>query len=1564
MARVLRSYFSLAPSHLSSFCTATTLSLPATELPGDKTMKAIFVRSALVLAILISSDALAQVATGTPPFGSFAGGPFDTVNLADLNAHFGVPIISKPGAGLPFHYMMDYESSFWVATGPSGSMLWQPTNAGNWGWRAQSEALTGSVPVYSTSGSCFVTNPESGLRTKQSYPTTTYSGYTDPGGTFHAATIVTTEGDSSCDIPVNPVYTGSKLAVDGSGYLLSVNTNANPSVIVTNRSGVNIPSPGTGSGAIIDTNGNELTTSVNASTTTFTDTLGMVVLTVNVVNSTQTTYTYTGPSGAQEQFSFNYSQHSVQTNFGCSGITEYPASPIYLLDSITNPDSTSYSFQYESTPGFSGKTTGRIASVTLPTGGTISYAYQGGNNGIDCTYQTVPKLTRTLLNNQVTTYTITHSTNNTTVDTVIDPAGNQAVYTFAGSGPLTDVKRYQGTSTILSEDVSCYNTAFSSCSFSAAPTTSVTFPITSLVVMHKVGSMSTTSATETHYDAYSNVTYSAAYDFGGSTPVRATTTNYYQAATSCGALSGGSNINNRPCEISTTQGGSTVSDSKFTYDSHGNLLKTSLWNGSAWIGQTTANSYNSNGTPSATYDVANNATAYAYNAGSYTSCGGCTQYPFPTSLTKAGLTTSSTWNGAGGVKLTDVDPNGNTTTYGYTNSSGTADPFWRVNSVTDPLSNVVWIIYGTNTVETKMSFSSSVEDSITTVDGYGRKIRTQTANGSSYDTVTYSYGYSSGTGETISTSVPCSAALGADCTTGFTVATFEGAARPYSTVDGGGGTLAYTYNQNDVVSTLSPHPNNENNKTAQVEFDGLGRTKSACSLLSSGGSSCGQVAGGSGIPTSFTYTTASGTTTTTGTRGAESRTTVTDSLGRITSQTTPEGGTTTYVFDSASNPCGWGVYSSPGNLIQKTSANGNTLCYQFDALHRVGSITGVPYGGGSGIRCQRFYYDSSQGALGSIPSGVVVSNGVNRMVEAETDTCAWPVTQSSMITDEWFSYDKLGNLTDVWELTPHSGGYFHTTVGYFANGVPSSLSGLPGMTTLTYGINGNGRWSTAMRGVATIIGGVTYGPLGPTYVSIGAGTDEDVYSYDANSGRMTQYQLYVGSANTKGVLTWNANGTLGSLAITDGFNAGGSQTCAFSYDDVARLTSDNCGSVWAQTFSYDQYDNLTKSGSSSWNPGYNDTKNQYSSIGATYDGSGNITYDGTNYYTWDAYGKMLTVNGTSVTYDALGRAVETATGGTYTEILYSPLGESAILSNPSTVYSTYIPLPGGGYSSDNATANTYIHSNWLGTSPLASSIPATGNGTVAYDRAFAPHGEVYDNYGFGGSNFFTGDVSWNYLFSMLYDTPNRELNNVHGRWLSPDPAGAGWNQYAYVSNNPLAFIDPLGLCSPNDEPVPCYATQANADGGTRDGNWFGGGGYGDGTPPSLIYRGGGQQGGSGNNATIGAAPPQPPPLKPGCTQGGLLAGLKAAGSDFFSPPGADPVGDVGDALRNKDVQRAAVGTLYVVANSARYLAPAAEVAADFIPVAGEVLLAIQLGHALYEGGKAYKESIDQCYGTP
>ena len=542
------------------------------------------------------------------------------------------------------------------------------------------------------------------------------------------------------------------------------------------------------------------------------------------------------------------------------------------------------------------------------------------------------------------------------------------------------------------------------------------------------------------------------------------------------------------------------------------------------------------------------------------------------------------------------------------------------------------------------------------------------------------------------------------------------------------------------------------------------------------------------VVTSYSYSFGAGSATVAATRGSQTHTTVVDALGRTIQVSTPEGGTVHYFWDAAPPTCwnnqGW---PTPGDLGATLDNAGNYVCYGYDGLHRVVGILTKP-----SAPCPNFVYDTATPPSGS---GITLQNTVGRMVNAYTSSAC--NGRGSVLTDEWFSYDADGRMTDVWELTPHSGGvYYHTTVSYYPNGTPKTLSGLPGYSTLNYGVDGEGRWNTATLGTVAVVSGVTYDAAGkPLVVNIGSGTDKDQYSYDALE-RMSQYQFFVGSQSNKGIPSWNPNGSLGSLAIADGFNSADTQTCTFGYDDVARLTSDDCGSVWSQTYAYDQYDNLTKSGSLSWIPGYNPANNHYQN-GATYDAAGNLTADGAgNSYTWNQYGKMATVNGTTVTYDALGRAV---TNGSV-DILYTPLGKIGVLQSPTQFYNSYVPLPGGGAMSLGCCQGTniwYLHRDWLGSSHVVSSVTTGGSGQVLNDRSFSPYGDSYQNSGccndpllFAGLNsdlFATSGKN-----SILYDTPNRELANNASRWLSPDPSGGSWNAYAYPTD-PNTTVDVSGL---------------------------------------------------------------------------------------------------------------------------------------------------------------------------
>ena len=128
---------------------------------------------ALMFATLPAS-VLAQPATGLPPFGSFSGGPFDTVNNSNLNVHFEIPIIGKAGVGLPFAYTLTYDTSVWYPVTSGFVQQWTPVN--NWGWNAVTAvAETGYVWYYASPQTC------------SGYNFNVYSGwqYHDPYGASH-----------------------------------------------------------------------------------------------------------------------------------------------------------------------------------------------------------------------------------------------------------------------------------------------------------------------------------------------------------------------------------------------------------------------------------------------------------------------------------------------------------------------------------------------------------------------------------------------------------------------------------------------------------------------------------------------------------------------------------------------------------------------------------------------------------------------------------------------------------------------------------------------------------------------------------------------------------------------------------------------------------------------------------------------------------------------------------------------------------------------------------------------------------------------------------------------------------------------------------------------------------------------------------------------------------------------------------------------------------------------------------------------------------------------------------
>ena len=321
---------------------------------------------------------------------------------------------------------------------------------------------------------------------------------------------------------------------------------------------------------------------------------------------------YAGASGASQQYSLGYTMFNLASNFNCIssagsqspqdfGPNKFGGSvQVALLTSMTFPgqNAAQYNIGYEPTPGMAGYYTGRVASITLPSGGSITYSYSGGSQGINCTYATVPVVTAVVSDNSHNSGTYTYASSlstgptsqasplntNFTV-TKTDPAGNQTLYSFTGEYQ-TQVKYFQGqaTGTPLETVTTCYNGNLTNC---VAPSTPAISSVSQTDVFTSYGS-SPNSLLETTYDSMGNVTSQKAMDYGniGSSGTCAsatggvctlTTTAYGTwTGSSCSALG---NIHSSPCDVKVMNNntGALVSETRYTYNSAGHATAVSRW---------------------------------------------------------------------------------------------------------------------------------------------------------------------------------------------------------------------------------------------------------------------------------------------------------------------------------------------------------------------------------------------------------------------------------------------------------------------------------------------------------------------------------------------------------------------------------------------------------------------------------------------------------------------------------------------------------------------------------------------------------------------------------------------------------------------------------------------------------------------------------------------------------------------------------------------------------------------------------------------------------------------------
>ncbi len=152
-------------------------------------------------------------------------------------------------------------------------------------------------------------------------------------------------------------------------------------------------------------------------------------------------------------------------------------------------------------------------------------------------------------------------------------------------------------------------------------------------------------------------------------------------------------------------------------------------------------------------------------------------------------------------------------------------------------------------------------------------------------------------------------------------------------------------------------------------------------------------------------------------------------------------------------------------------------------------------------------------------------------------------------------------------------------------------------------------------------------------------------------------------------------------------------------------------------------------------------------------------------------------------------------------------------------------------------STTYFqHQDYLGTERMRTN----DSGAVAASFTSLPWGDGYagsiPDAGAGQETFqFAGmDQDTSSAYPISEHAQFRQYSYIQGRWLSPDPYDGSYdftnpqslNRYAYALNNPLSYVDPLGL-----DDSDCGDDDGCGDGGDGGGAG-GGGGYSDGGTPA------------------------------------------------------------------------------------------------------------------------------------
>jgi RHS repeat-associated protein len=1359
--------------------------------------------------------------TGTPTFTTAEPVELGYVNVGNGNLHLEIPISSSPQRGSrPLVEKLVYDSRIWqIVSGSSNS--WQPTNVQNsqGGWRFITSADPGTVWEGSFTTTCVYNR----ARVPGDIDFWNFV-WTAPDGTQRSFPARTVEKISPCggtSIPSSGAY-----ATDSSGYFMSVTNYTTATVYAPDGTQV-YPS-------LKDTNGNYFSTDSNGNVI---DTLGRTPVT-QMVNGSTATYAVLNSQGGRSNVVVTTESVSVSTAFGVSGVTEN-SNPLTVIKTITLPDQTTYSLGYDSY--------GELNSITLPTGGAISYVYSNFTDGQSGVNRWVSSHTSgggmTSFSQAVQSLSSCPSgAQACQSQTVTRPDNSQAVYMFSiNNGAWRSSVAYKtgGSPSVNLETVTDSWNFSNPCQLQNCTGAGNIQKLTEVTTVPTItGGLS--KQLQLTYDNINdqNVAKIQEWNFysGGfpANPDRETDISY-QTSSSYTAI----HIINRPLNVTvcvpagtppSCSGATIAAQTIYTYD-QGTLSPL---------------------TGAAQHDDAN------FGTGNKTR-GNTTQIQKLTSGTSNYLTTTLAYDMTGQV-TSSTDPAQNQTTYSYQDNfyNDTGDGPSHAPSPYSPPT-------ATNAYLTKVSPPLIPASTLGYYFGTGQSALSTDANGvSNYQHYFESMSRPTSTvlangGWTYTSYAPTETQIDSykGITSTFSTSGCTGCRHDQLVLDNLGRasnsilvsdpeqptTVATTYDTKGRVASVSHPYRSTSELTYGLEtpsYDGLDRVIQVKhqdnsvaatyfgTAVSTGGGLTSQLCSsvGAGFPilsvdeaslkseswidgfgrtietdepntsgtlavgTCFKYDLNNNLTSVT--NSTQTRTYFYDLASRLTASTTPEGSTVSLTYDSdGSCPT---PNSFQGQLVKRIDARGIRTCFQYDQLNR---LTTKTYS--DSTPAVSYFYDQNTYI------GLSIANGKGRptgMSDGSGQT-AWSyntfggiVTEQRIIAGQTksisYSYNLDGTLASI---TYPSG----RTVNYSITNAQRPLSATDAGSGFQYAI-------TASYAAPGNLQGVIYGR---------AGTFNGITEYRAFNSRVETTSIQNSSASGTG-LSLNfgfslPNGNNGTITgITDNRDAG--RSLSTSYDPLNRITqavtqATSGADCWGLNYGTDALGNLkgiSLAQCNSWilNASVN-SNNQFTPTPTyAYDLAGNMTADGSGYaYAFDAENRLQTASGTPLgnytyTYDGNGLRVEKSNGSTGTLYWRGLSGDALAETDLSgNITSEYIFFGGRRIARRDGAGNIFFY-NADQTGTTRTMTDSAGN--ICYDADFTPYGqEIVQHTNACPQNYkFTGyerdaETGLDYAFARYY-------NSNLGRFLSPDPVGGSLgnpqslNRYAYTANNPMNFVDPSG----------------------------------------------------------------------------------------------------------------------------------------------------------------------------